>query len=334
VQATVSGGTPTFFVQEGSCDGRGHDQVFKHVGTGAGAWTRIDNTDGLSGGFGIFAADPSDPNHLYASNLPASGPRIVFSNDGGTHWSRDLALDALMTGNGTFRYLNEAGPSCAACGTPGFGGYPQPSLLAFDPEDGKVLVAGGQDSGVFMSLDRGATWTLVTDPFTPGTSGRPHIPRPRAAYFDHEPAGFVSVYVGSQGRGVWRITEPTNRPPDCSAVAASPNVLWPPNSKFTLVTLSGATDPDGDPVTLKVTGVTQDEPRNSEPDARLGPASNQVYLRAQRLGNADGRVYRVAYEATDGKGGKCTGVATVGVPHDQSRGSVAVDSAPPSYNSL
>ena len=43
-----------------------------------------------------------------------------------------------------------------------------------------------------------------------------------------------------------------NAPPDCSGVAARPNVLWPPNKHLRTVSLSGATDPDGDNVTLRV----------------------------------------------------------------------------------
>jgi hypothetical protein len=338
----VSGGTPTFYVQAGDCNGRGHDQVFKHVGTGGGAWTRVDDSDGLSGGFGVFAADPNDPDRLYASNLAPGGPQMVFSTDGGTTWNADLELDTKMTGNGAFKYANETGPSCAACAGQNFFGYPQPSLLAFDPEDGNVIVAGGQDSGIFLSADGGANWKLLTDPFNSGASGVPHIPRPRMAYFDHEPAGTVNVYVGSQGFGVWRISETettSNRPPDCSA-AADPRSLWPPDHTFRLISLAGATDPDGDRVTLTITAVTQDEPvkrldkSGTTPDAKEGAGSNQVFLRAERSAKGDGRVYRVAYEATDGKGGKCVASATVGVPRNRSHGSTAVDSAPPSYDSF
>ncbi len=123
-----------------------------------------------------------------------------------------------------------------------------------------------------------------------------------------------------------------NRPPDCSHVTATPDTLWPPNHKLVPLSLSGATDPDGDQVTLTISGVTQDEPTGSSPDAVLGPASNDVSLRPERDGSGDGRVYRIAFKATDGRGGECTGTATVVVPHDH--GSAAVNSAPPSYDSL
>jgi hypothetical protein len=126
--------------------------------------------------------------------------------------------------------------------------------------------------------------------------------------------------------------QPINRPPECSNVTAAPDMLWPPNHRRVPVSLSGATDPDGNQVILTVTGVTQDEPTRRSPDATLGPASDQLTLRATRSGRGDGRVYRIAFNATDGRGGECSGTTTVGVPRRKNR--AAVDSAPPSYDSL
>ena len=121
-----------------------------------------------------------------------------------------------------------------------------------------------------------------------------------------------------------------NRPPDCKTLAAKPASLWPPNHKFVTVTLSGS-DPDGDPVTVTVGGVTQDEPLNGLGDGDTSPDAawvtghpEQVKLRAERSGKGDGRVYRITVTLTSGAD-KCTGTVNVGVPHDQS-GPAAVDS--------
>ena len=39
------------------------------------------------------------------------------------------------------------------------------------------------------------------------TSGRPHIPRPYFAHFDHDPAGGnINLFLGTRGRGAWRLT--------------------------------------------------------------------------------------------------------------------------------
>jgi hypothetical protein len=131
---------------------------------------------------------------------------------------------------------------------------------------------------------------------------------------------------------------PPNRPPDCSTVRVDPTSLWPPNHKFRLVTLGGGSDPDGDTLTLAITGVTQDEPvngvadGNTAPDALAGPTPGSVHLRRERAGNGNGRVYRIAFTLSDGKGGTCSGVVKVEVPHNKKK--AAIDSAPPSYNSF
>ena len=85
--------------------------------------------------------------------------------------------------------------------------------------------------------------------------------------------------------------------------------------------IAGIVDADGDPVTVKVTSIQQDEPVEGRgdgstcPDA-AGVGSDVASIRAERADSGDGRVYQVAFEAKDGKGGTCTGTAAVCVPHD------------------
>lgn len=141
----------------------------------------------------------------------------------------------------------------------------------------------------------------------------------------------VSVADDDGGVGTASVTIDINAPPDCSTVRPDQGALWPPNHTLRLVTIFGATDPDGDVVTLTVTAVTQDEPLNGQgdgdtsPDAVLAPASDQVFLRSERAGPGDGRVYRISFSGSDGRGGFCSGRVHVDVPHDQS-GRPAVDS--------
>ena len=125
-----------------------------------------------------------------------------------------------------------------------------------------------------------------------------------------------------------------NQPPDCSGAAPSVAEIWPPNHKFVGVNIVGVTDPDGDPVTITVTKITQDEPLNTfgdgnfEPDGGgLGTSTAQV--RAERSGSkkvpGNGRVYEISFTAEDGNGGKCSASVTVCVPHDQRKGHVCID---------
>lgn len=121
-----------------------------------------------------------------------------------------------------------------------------------------------------------------------------------------------------------------NQPPDCYQAKPGIATLWPPNHKLTTVLITGVTDPDNDPVTIKVERITQDEPVNGLGDGDTSPdgfgiGKNQAQLRAERSGTGNGRVYTVSFSADDGKGGSCTGSVHVGVPHDQGQGSVPVD---------
>ena len=120
------------------------------------------------------------------------------------------------------------------------------------------------------------------------------------------------VYVAMNG-GVSRFTE--NRPPDCSGATASPSVIWPPNGKMVPVSIR-VIDPEGDPVALKVTGISQDEPGA----AFSGIGFSVAQVKAERDGEGDGRIYRILFEASDSSGASCAGEVRVCVPHDQRSG--------------
>ncbi len=128
-----------------------------------------------------------------------------------------------------------------------------------------------------------------------------------------------------------------NQPPDCSVATADPDEIWPPDHMFADVSVVGVTDPDGDPVTVTVTGIAQDEPPDGLGDGSTCPDADGVgtdiaSVRAERSGTkkvpGDGRVYHVSFTADDGQGGECTGTVVVCVPHDQRPGHVCVDQGP------
>src|SRR6185295_20033880 len=88
-----------------------------------------------------------------------------------------------------------------------------------------------------------------------------------------------------------------------------------PNHKLVPVTLAGATDPDGDPVHVKITRITQDEPTDGT--SAIADSTGTCQLRSERDGSGNGRVYTVWYTADDGNGGTCDGSVQVCVPHDR-----------------
>jgi hypothetical protein len=126
-----------------------------------------------------------------------------------------------------------------------------------------------------------------------------------------------------------------NQAPDCSAGVASVEAIWPPNHRFVYVNVLGVTDPDGDPVSITIDSIFQDEPVDSYGDGRFTPdgagvGTDTAQIRAERSGTrkvpGNGRVYHIGYTADDGQGGSCWGEVTVAVPHD--RNTVPLDDGP------
>ncbi len=127
-----------------------------------------------------------------------------------------------------------------------------------------------------------------------------------------------------------------NLGPICSNASPSIGEIWPPNHKRTqAIDIFGITDPDGDPLTINILRVLQDEPTNTLGDGNTwidggGLGTQRAWVRAERSGTnkvpGNGRVYEIFFDASDGRGKSCTGSVKVSVPHDQgNKKGVAVD---------
>lgn len=121
---------------------------------------------------------------------------------------------------------------------------------------------------------------------------------------------------------------PMNEPPDCTQAYPSVARLWPPNHQFVPINVMGVTDPDGDPVSVTVTSIFQDEPVDTFGDGRftpdgMGVGTATASVRAERAGTVyvpgNGRVYHIGFSAADGQGGTCSGTVLVSVPHNEYR---------------
>ena len=120
------------------------------------------------------------------------------------------------------------------------------------------------------------------------------------------------------------------KPPDCSGAYPSIGEIWPSNHKWVEVEILGVTDPDGDPIVITITGITQDEPVVGQGSGHTCPDGNGIgtsfaRVRAERSGQGNGRVYEISFEAHDGSGGVCNGTVQVCVSHDKGKGNGCVD---------
>jgi hypothetical protein len=137
--------------------------------------------------------------------------------------------------------------------------------------------------------------------------------------------------VGSAAARVVVTVLDINDPPSCRTARAEASRLWPPDHKLVPVKILGVTDPNNDQVSIAVTGVLSDEPvtglgdGDTSPDAVAQGAG--VLLRAERAGSGNGRVYRIAFTASDNNplGGSCAGLVTVTVPQSMKAGSPVGD---------
>jgi len=127
------------------------------------------------------------------------------------------------------------------------------------------------------------------------------------------------------------ITVEDNTPPAIS-VSVNPDTLWPPNHKMvlctTIVTAIDNCPPVPTVTLLSITSNETDEAYAYDPafdmytseghtDGDIQIVNGGIYLRAERSGEGDGRIYTITYEATDASGNTATASVTVTVPHNQ-----------------
>jgi hypothetical protein len=206
--------------------------------------------------------------------------------------------------------------------------------MVYNPSSNKALIYGGATvAGTTLDdvwLLRHADGTTGTPQWTQlvPTGDDPGKNDKYAAGYSPTADAFVAALgVNSNGwysNQTWLLSDagltPDDDPPVCDQASATPNLLWPPNHRLVPVRIAGIADPNGDPLTITVTGITQDEAANGLGDGDTAPdgvlAGSTAQVRAERAGSGDGRVYQVSFTASDGRGGLCSGAVGVGVPHE------------------
>jgi hypothetical protein len=166
-------------------------------------------------------------------------------------------------------------------------------------------------------------------------AGFQNVPFAEAAASGFGRLGFEGGGTGAQQFAIDNIVmtacdcdcDPDTVPPVIE-ITLSPDVLWPPNHKLVEVCATVTTFDvcDADP------DITLDSITSSEDDDGLGDGNTVddvqgadygsdddcFFLRSERSGLGDGRIYTVTYCATDAAGNVTCATAEVTVPHDQS----------------
>jgi len=123
------------------------------------------------------------------------------------------------------------------------------------------------------------------------------------------------------------VTVADTTPPTVTTAYAVPDALWPPNHKMHeiawVITAEDQCD-DTEP-TATLVAISSDESEdgwasgdgNTMNDIQVD-AAGHVFLRSERAGKGDGRVYTLSFEVTDTAGNIALALCTVEVPHDAS----------------
>jgi hypothetical protein len=171
-----------------------------------------------------------------------------------------------------------------------------------------------EEAGLLLYHYEGGAWVNVTDP------GYPDV-------VNNILCGTVSDF------SPFGLMVPLNKPPVCEAATPSLELLWPPDHNFVPITVLGVTDPDGDPISITIDAIFQDEAvngrgsGNTAPDGQ-GVGTSTASVRAERSGSGNGRYYHISFTAEDGQGGTCSGTILVGVPRNHGRKGAPVDDGP------
>ena len=111
--------------------------------------------------------------------------------------------------------------------------------------------------------------------------------------------------------------------PPLISLEVSPDMLWPANHKMVQITVavSATDDQDPDPLVM-LTAITSNEGDNDSGDGNTTDdievdEDGNIFLRAERSGTGEGRVYTLVYSAVDDAGNSASASATVVVPHSQ-----------------
>jgi len=177
IEASGPSGTPTFYL---NLNVGGTPTLYSLTGALNSTATLTPLNSGL-GSVGAWNVNPVHPLDLYAVDNTAGA--VKFSTNGGASWQTDTALTSLVTDGAVWPFGEDI------------------TAFAFDPNSNTIL-AGTNFTGIFASTDSGAHWFPV-----PGSKA---ISRINQFFFDANNPG--TSYVGSYGRGIWRIDLPTATP--------------------------------------------------------------------------------------------------------------------------
>ena len=245
------------------------------------------NSAGL--GFGTVSYD--DAAHTLQLKLAFSG---LTGNTTASHIHAPTAIP--------FSVTNNAG---VATTTPTFAGFPA-GVTSGTYSNTLDLTLLSSYNPTYVTNNGGTTATAELALATAIAEGRAYWNVHSTAF----PGGEIRGFLMKQ-----------DEPPVIESVTATPSVLWPPNHKMIPVRINVEATDDNALASTQIIDVKSNEsssPGKKGPDWEItGPLT--LNLRAERLGQGNGRIYTITIESEDDGGNLTTAEVTVVVPHDMRR---------------
>lgn len=269
----------------------------------------------------IFTAPPD-------STAPVITPIVNGTLNGGWYTS-DVTIDWSVTDPESAvtspacvssAVTTDTGGMTFTCSARSAGGMDTQSVTIKRDTTAPVIVptVSGTESGGWYTGDVTISWS-VTDSLSPVTASGCST---TTVTSDTNGSTFTCSATSAPGSSSQSVTiKRDTTAPVIASVTATPGTLWSPNHKMHAVSVSvNATDAGAGMGVCKITSVGSNEGGNAhEPDVEL-TGNLTVNLRAERDGNAAGRIYTIYVSCTDALGKASPKSATsVNVPHDQGK---------------
>ena len=159
--------------------------IYKTTDGGA-TWTRLGAAEFGGRAVGSIVVHPTDPNTIYAASTRAV--RGISATTGGANstpaGAANWGLYKSTDGGATWTYIHNGAATTAGC-TQSIDATVNPCStrgvrrVALDPNNANVVYAGSYGTGVWRSLDAGATWTRIFAPIedrvATGSTERPEF---------------------------------------------------------------------------------------------------------------------------------------------------------------
>jgi hypothetical protein len=277
---------------------------------------------------------PNAAETITAPTDTAGAVSFTYNGDGGPGTDVIVAsayhpgTGALMTDTATVTWVN-APPVCDAGG---------PYTVVVETDTAYVILDAGSSSDAENDSLRfhwviGCGETIIDD----DSSAAPLLMITGECLCVDSFAVELTVSDGYDGTTCSSVVRIDDRRPPIITMRDEPLLMWPPNHKYREITpdmmIVSAEDACGVPIDIfsaVIVEITSDEPEDDTGDGRTVDdirvdCPNVAYLRSERAGGGNGRVYTIVYRIVADNGVAAEGAATAIVPHDSSDDAAVAD---------